>query len=69
MISSWYHKVHPSVVGMNHFVLGPVEDGVVHGQHGRDGQNLLGALITEGQINEQRLKHDKLHISLKMMVS
>lgn len=57
VISSWYHEVHSSVVSMNQFVLGAVEDGVVHRQHGRDGQNLLRALITEGQTNELCLKH------------
>lgn len=57
MVSSWHHKVHPGIVCMYYFVLGSVEDWVVDGQHGRDGQYLLWALIS-GMQRRNSFKYD-----------
>lgn len=45
VVSPRHHKVHPGVVGVHHFVFGPVENGVVHRQHGGYGQHLVRALV------------------------
>ena len=45
MVTSRHHKVHPGVVGVDHLVFGSVKDGVVHREHGGDGQHLLRTLV------------------------
>ena len=49
MVPSRHEEVLSGCVSVHDFVLGSVEDGVVDGQHGADRQDLLRALIPEGQ--------------------
>lgn len=45
VVSPWHHKVHPGVVGVHHFVFGPVKNRVVHWQHGRYRQNFVWTFV------------------------
>lgn len=45
MVSSWAEEVLACRVSVDNLVLGPVEDGAVHRQHGRDSHNLLCTFV------------------------
>lgn len=54
VISAGHHKIHSGIVSMHRLVLGPVEDGVVHWQHGSNWKYLLRTLVP-GRGEERRL--------------
>lgn len=57
VISSGNHKVHPGVVGVHHFVFGPIENGVVDREHSCYGQHFLWTLVPGGG---QKMKQRRL---------
>lgn len=57
VVSSWHHKVHPGIVSVHHLVFGPVENRVVHRQHGSYRQYFVGTFVP-WQREQERVKKD-----------
>ena len=46
MVTSGTEEIHARVISVDDFILGAVKDGVVHGQHGCNRENLLNAFVS-----------------------